>query len=378
MSPPERKTVASPPASDTGPDAVGNTTGVPGGKPPPPRPTTGPKAAWYRNDRFLYRLVAALTVAPILIAAVRDGLHGWVSTMDEAHTVISAKYALSFHPWLLGIYTDGSVWIHTAAFFAGPWWLWWISIALRVFGPVWGPLLAIAGLNALWILLAGWCVQRRLGPRAAMGALIFLGALTWALGTSAFHSPSGQVMIVPVFAAFCFVAWALAAGDEGVLWAFALITNFIVLDEVVLLRVVPVIAAVAVALWAFGLFRHRRLADPTWPQMRRRSLRALISAGVITVIMWVPSLVQEFTHHPGNLTNLWRIYGARPQVASVWGDAYGVLASFFTSPPFWLRGSRSSNLLMYSVPPGIGAQIVVGVLLGGLAIVLGTSGVPAA
>jgi hypothetical protein len=315
-----------------------------GGAPKRPR--------WARDDRFWYRVVAALTVAPIIIVTVRDGLGGWVPTFDEAHTVLRARYSLGFHPGLLGIYTDASNWIDSATYFPGPWWLWWMALPIRVLGSTWGPLVSIAVLNACWFLLAGWCVARRLGHRAAMGALVFLGALTWALGTSALHSASGQVMIVPVFAACCFIAWALAAGDEGVLPALALVTNFILLDEVVLVRLLPPIVATAAVIWVIGLVRTRSRAPRQWPRIRSRSIRAVLWSVLISAIMWIPSIVQQFTDDPGNLTNLWRVARATPTQSGVWGRAFDVLVAFFIRPPFWLRGSRTSNLLFYDPSPG--------------------------
>jgi len=303
------------------------------------------------DARFTYHLVAAATVAPILVAAVRDGLNGWVPAFDAANFVMSSRFSLGLHPSLVGIYSDASRWAGAPTFFPGPWSLWWMAMPIRILGPCWGPLLAMAVLQVGSILLAGWCVRRRLGPRAAMTALVFLGALTWALGTSALHSPVGQLMVVPMVAAFCFVAWALAAGDEGVLWAFALVTNFIILDEVVVVRLVPVIAAVALGLWLVGLARARRSDPDGWPLLRKRTLRAALLAGAVTTVMWIPPIVQQITNDPGNLTNLWRAATNGPPIASIPGRAYEVLISLFAVPPFWLRGSRASNQLIYTPPP---------------------------
>ncbi len=305
-----------------------------------------------RDDpRILYRVVATLVVVPILVATVRDGLDGWVPTFDAAHTVLRARYALGVPPHLLGIYTDASNWIDSPTYFPGPWWLWWMSIPIRVLGSIWGALLSVVLLNVAWILLAGWSVRRRLGPHAAMAALVFLGALTWSLGTSALHSPSGQVMIVPVFAAFLFIAWAVAAGDDGALPGFALITNFILLDEVVLVRIVPFVAFAALVLWGAGLVRaHTR--DPEGRRRRWiRARRAALVSAASTIVLWLPSIVQEFTNDPGNLTNLWRVAKAGPTESGVWGRAFDVMISFFVHPPFWLRGSRTSNLLFYDPSP---------------------------
>ncbi|HET8929945.1 MAG TPA: hypothetical protein VFN21_04735 [Acidimicrobiales bacterium] len=305
------------------------------------------RSTWYRDDRCWYLIVAVLTVLPILIIVIRAGLDGWAPTFDEAHTVLRARYSLGRDPGLLGIYTDASNWIDSPTYFPGPWWLWWMALPIRVLGATWGPLLAIASLNAFWFLLAGWSVKRRLGPRAAMAALVFLGALTWGLGNSVLLSASGQVMIVPVFAACCFVAWALAAGDEGVLPALALITNFILLDEVVLVRLLPPIIAAAVVIWGIGLYRVRARAPEQWPAVRSKSKRAVLWSVVISAVMWIPSIVQEFTDDPGNLTNLWRVAGSTPTQSGVWLRAYDVLVGFFVRPPFWLRGSRDSQMLFY-------------------------------
>lgn len=334
--------------------------------------STGPRrvgTSW-RSDASWYRVVAVLTIAPIVIAAIRDGLGGWVPTFDSANFTMWSRFSLGTHPYLVGIYTDASRWAGTATFFPGPWWLWWMAIPIRLLGPTWGPLLSVATLQSGWILLAGWSVKQRLGPRTAMAALVFLASLTWTLGTSAYHSPVGQVMIVPTFAAFLFIAWAVAAGDGRVLWAFALITNFIMLDEVVLVRVVPVVACAALGIWLVTLARSRRSDRASWPELRRRSVRSVIRAALITVAMWTPTMVQQVTHHPGNLTNLWRAAQANPTTTVIWGRAYEVLLSLFVEPPSWLHGSRTTNNLIYSPPPSSVTLVLASIVLAGLTMVL--------
>ncbi len=307
-------------------------------------------------------VVAVLLVAPIAVATIRAGLHGWVPAFDEAHTVLRARHSLGIPPLWLGIYTDASNWIDSATYFPGPWWLWWMALPIRVLGSTWGPLLSIAALNIVWLLGAAWAVRRRLGDRAAMAVLVFLAALVWGLGNAALYSASGQVMIVPAFAACLFIAWAVAAGDEGVLPVLALVTNFILLDEVVLVRLLPPIVVAAVGIWLVGLARSRN--RPGWPAERRRARRAAVWATVITGVMWIPSLIQQFTEDPGNLTNLWRVAREAPVQSGVWARAADVLIGFAIRPPFWLGGSRESNLLFYdAAQPGlVRITVAVGVL----------------
>lgn len=319
----------------------------------------------------VYRIVACLTAVSVLIGAVRAGLDGWMPVFDSAGTVLRARFALGMHPDLLGIYTDASNWAGAPTFFPGPWWLWWMSIPIRILGPNWGPLLSIAALNIIWILAGGWAVKRAVGPRAATAALIFLAALIWSLGIATTYSPSGQVMIVIPFAAFVFVAWALAVGDETVLPVFAVLVNFLLLDEVVLIRIVPMIAVAACVVWAAGLLHARRHDRAAWMQRRRRVARSVVATVVIGLVAWAPTLIQQVTHHPGNLTNLWRANAASPPVASMWGRAWEILVSLFVRPPFWLRGSRTRNALLYTPPPSTIAVILVTLALVGLIAVLG-------
>jgi len=272
------------------------------------------------------------------------------------------------------MYTDASKWIGATTYFPGPWQLWWMSIPIRVLGTTWGPLLSMAVLNSGWFLLAGWFVRRRLGDRAAMGALIFLAALTWTLGTGAMYSPVPMVMIVPAFAAFCFGCWALAAGDEGVLPLLILLTNFLLLDHLALTLLVSVIVGAALLMWAIGLVVARQAEHTTWAPRRRRARRAVLVAGAITLVMWLPPIIQELRNEPGNLTNLSRAAAARPPQDPIWGTAYGALTAFFAKPPFWLHGSRTHSALMFNaLPPSGTAQIVTSGVLGLCAIGLGWS-----
>ncbi len=321
-------------------------------------------------DKWMFRVVGVLTVAPIVIGALRAGLSGWVPALDAAHTVTAAKYSLGRDPLLVGMYTDAANWIDTSVYFPGPWLLWWMAIPVRVLGATWGPLLSMAALNSGWIVLAAWAVRRRLGYRRGALALVFMGATIWTFGNALFYSPVPMLMVVPAFMALVFVAWAVAAGDGGVLWLLALLTNFVLLDHLVLTAVVPPIVIAALVCWGVGVARDHRRDPPGRPGLRRRTVREAGSALVVTLVMWLPSLVQQVTADPGNLTNLWRANAASPPVTAMWGRAWGALLRMFTEPPFWLHGSRTRNLLLHDPSPAT-THLVVGsvALLGTLAVV---------
>lgn len=315
---------------------------------------------------MLYRLAALCAVAPILVAALRAGLHGWVPTGDEAHTVLTARFALSWHPQLVGMFTDAAHWIDTTAHFPGPWQLWWMTPAVRILGPTWGTLASMALLNVLWILLAGWCVKRSFGARTAIFALVFLAMLEWTFGNAVYFSPLPMVMVAPAFAAFLFIAWCVAAGRTVALVPLAVSANFLVLDHLVLTPVVPPIALAALVLWAAGTIRRHRVDVAGRQRLRRSTRRATVGAAVVTIVAWIPPLIEQATSEPGNLRALWRANAARPSLSPMWGRGYEALIGLLATPPSWFRGSRHTNLLVYGTPLSTATLVCASIVLIGL------------
>jgi hypothetical protein len=320
------------------------------------------------RDRTLYRLVAVLGVVPIVVEVVRRGVTGWIPALDAAPTVLRAKYALGTSPTLVGMFTDSSRYTDATTYFPAAWQLYWLWAPIRLLGATWGPLVGMGLLNIGWLLLAGWFVERRLGYRAGAAALVFVASSNWVLSPALLVSPVPMVMVLPAFAAFLFGAWALAAGDEGVLPLFAVVANFLILDHLVLTLLVPVIGLVAVGCWAIGLALEWRARDArTWPARRRRSRRALLGALAVTALMWLPVAIQQFTHTPGNLTNLWRAGRSQPDAVLSVSTAVEKWLSLFVAPDFWLRPSRTTSYLLSSAPPpSTAALVAVVVVLGGL------------
>ncbi len=324
------------------------------------------------RDRWVYRAIAALTIAPIWISAIRSGLQGWIPTNDAAAAVLRAKHSLGAHPTLVGLYAwPSSHVIDVTTYTAGPWQLWWMSVPVKVLGASWGPLLSMALLNSLFLVLAAWCVRRRLGDRSAMLALVLLALLLWSFGANAFHSPVPVVAVAAPFAAFCFAAWALAAGDEGVLGVFAGLASYLVLCHPSTTLLVPAIGVSALVIGIVALWKDRRRDPEGWPTRRRRSWRSVLIALGVTVVLWIPSLIQEFTTSPGNLTHLYRASSQLPSWMSLRRSIASTFA-LFTGTPFWFRGSTDHSFLTSTAGiPSLAATVLTAVALGVIIVVLG-------
>jgi hypothetical protein len=324
-----------------------------------------PARARFRSvsDRTAYRVALGLVLLPIVIETVRAGRSGWVPARDAAPTVFRAEFALGLHPTLVGMYTDASHWTGIPTYFPGAWQLYWMWVPIKLLGTSWGPLVAMALLNGLWVCLAGWFVQRRLGRRAAVGALTLLAALLYVLTPALSVSPVPMVMVLPPFAAFCFGVWALAAGDDGVLPALALVASFLLLDHLVLVLLVPVLLAFGIASWAVGLIVERRRDRPDWSAKRRTAVRALAGAVVVTVVLWSPALAQQLVGDSGNLGNLVRASGSQPGATMSFWDGLRRWLDLFTPPDFWSRASREHSYLVSQGPPPAPLAVVGAVLV---------------
>lgn len=326
---------------------------------------------WRPNERWWWPTAVVLTVLPIVVATIRAARSGWIPAGDAAATVLRAG-AVSFRsPSLVGMFTDASHWARHPTFFPGPWQLWWMAPPVRVLGSTWGPTLSMALLNALWMLLVAWVLRRRFGASTAVAALGFLGILLWTLSMNAVFSPIPMVMIVPAFAAFMFLTWAVAAGDDAALGWFALSANFCLLGHLVLTIVVPLVGGVGIALWCAGRFHERRTGASPGPVIRRTRRRGLVAAVVVTAVMWLPALVQQLTTQPGNLSNLLHAQANRPRVAASWHRGLSILVDLFSPGDPWVsRSSIRRGLVprIQSVPPLTTTRVVV-FILAGLAVI---------
>lgn len=292
----------------------------------------------YRSSRYRIALVAAAcaTVIPVFVAAVRAGLNGFYPTRDVASIVLRARDTMSLQPPLIGMWSAGSSWAGHEIHFPGAIQLYVLALPTQLLGNSWGPLLAMATLNSAWLLLAGWLIYRRLGPQGAVVGFMFLAVFVWSLGSENLIDLAPMQMVTIPFLTFLIAVWVVADGDRGAIPALAIVANYLYLSHLVLTLLVPVIGLCAVGgqiLWAC---RRRRTHDGQ-PGLGLR--RPLSAAFAITVVMWLPSVIQEFRVNPGNLTLLFKAAGEDRYKIDSLSMGVRVMTDLIAKPQFWLRGS---------------------------------------
>ena len=298
------------------------------------------------RNRILLVVVMVATIVPFFWAAIRDARNGFYPTLDVASTVVRARATFSAHPPLLGMWSSGSSWAGHEIHFPAPTLLWFLAGPTHLFGNTWGPLLAMALLNAFWVSLAIYLVYRRVGVNAALITALFFNLFIWSIGSENLIDARPMEMVTIPFLCFLFLTWLVASGEIDALPGFALVANFLFLNHLVLAIQVPVIsmcAGTGIVLWIRRTRREQRnvaggdTAVSPFKRLRRRSLQAL----AITFILWLPALIQQITTSPGNLNLLLSASRQHRLPVGSYVVGYNTTIRLIARPSFWFRGRFS-------------------------------------
>ncbi len=345
---------------------------------PPQPPADGPGVADTapRGSRILLLVGAVASVVPFFWAAIRDGRNGFYPTLDVAATIIRARATFSAHPPLYGMWSSGSSWAGHEIHFPGPILLYLLAIPVHVLGNSWGTLLGMAVINAGFVVMTGWVIHRRLGVRAALLGFLLLNVFTWSIGSENLVDARPMEMVTIPFLCFLLLVWLVTAGEFDALPALAITANYLFLNHLVMALQVPVIglcAAVGVVLWV-RRERPRRApphsGDGPAPSFRRLRRRLLQTAG-ITLVMWLPTLIQQFTNQPGNLRLLLSASGQHRDPVGSYVVGYNATIRLIAKPTFWFRGRFDDPDFPLGLQSLTVWDVVVGVILAGLIVGLG-------
>lgn len=318
--------------------AMTSTESVPApGKAPAAAPPTA-TAPISQHGRALFRAAALLTVLPIVVAAVRHGLNGWIPVGDAATTAVRANDVFSRHFPLVGMWSSASSWAGRPINFPGALQLYVMAVPMRLLGNTWGVLVGIATINTAALLTSCWLIRRRVGYRSATVACVFIASFVWTLGSEVLVDMTPMQMVtVPCMLLFVAV-WSVGDGDTAALPVLAFVANYLLLDHLTLSALVPTMIVVAAALLAMHLRRQRADNPELWPDVRLQTIRATGWALLITLLAWTPPLIQQFTGSPPhNLTNLYEASKVTPPHVVKWGQAVSALGAVIAAPPWWLR-----------------------------------------
>jgi hypothetical protein len=272
-----------------------------------------------RTNRWLTVVVLVLVLAPALAACISVIGQHWHAGGDQALELLRIRDVGTRHTPLVGAWSRWG-WAHP-----GPVLFWMLAPFYRLFGET-GVLVGMGVLNGLAIAGVVLVAHRRGGPTLAALAGVMVALLVRSLGVSLIVDIWNPLAAFFPFVLFLMLAWAVLCRDWAMLPIAVFVGSFVVqIHAGYLPLVVPLLLFVSVFA-AIALVRSRR---PRW----------LVAAGVVALVVWLPSLVQQMASKNGNLAALFS-YIRRPGEATAgWTTAFGTFGAQFRPVTSWVDGS---------------------------------------
>lgn len=246
------------------------------------------------------RLVASAAVAggaiPLIVAAVVLHAKHWYPIGDLAQAELRVR-SFWAHPPLIG--AAGRIGtLAERGSHPGPAMFWALWPGYRIFGgSSWALEVSVLLLDVVFLAAIGAVVRRRGGSTLVLVVVTATAALLWRFGIVVLVQPWNPYTPLVPFALFVVLVWSVLCDDIAMLpWA-VVVGSYCVQCHVGYIPLVVVLLGLGVVWAAVDGRRHHSIRLGWWI--------ASVAAGVV---MWIPPIIDQLTHDPGNLRILWRYF----------------------------------------------------------------------
>ena len=244
--------------------------------------------------RWLVPSVVVAVALPVLVAAIAQRDAQWHPVYDLAMTELRVRDVGGPHTPLIGL--QGR--IGPTGSHPGPISFYLLAPAYRLLGSsAFALQAATAMFHATAVLTAVLVAARRRDGRVVAGLGLLLVLLVQGYGLGALIEPWNPQLPVLWFAAFLVAAWAVVDGDLPMLLPAVFAASICAQTHVPYLAVTAGLGA-GLALAAMAWVRSGRADDG------RGGARWLLLAVGVGTLLWVPPLIDQAIHDPGNLRQL--------------------------------------------------------------------------
>jgi hypothetical protein len=148
------------------------------------------------------------------------------------------------------------------------------------------------------------------------------------------------------FLFFVLCCWALAVGELWYLVGSVVVGSFLIQTHLGYAPVVGTLVFVGLVTYLFDTRRWWVGAGAVERGQRWRKLRRVGSVAVFSgVVIWLPPVIEQLTHEPGNLGETVAYFGEGTADTVPLADAAGVMALELGGYPPWAGGSEPTNAL---------------------------------
>jgi hypothetical protein len=264
------------------------------------------------QSRTIVAALAALLILPLFVALVGFHRPTWTPVLDLAQTELRVRDVGTSNTPLIGlpgrILYDGQQGSHPGplSFFA-------LAPAYRLLGST--PFALQAGTVAVHAgaIVAALLIARRRGGRALMiGVAAALALLINGFGVTTLTEPWNPYLPLLWWVVVVLAVWSVVCGDIALLPVAVIAGSFCAQTHVPYL----VLCLGAGALATAAAIVYFRRGDPA---ARRSILRWTGLSAAIGVLAWLPPIVDQLRHRPGNLSILLNYFTRTPSTEPVVG-----------------------------------------------------------
>jgi hypothetical protein len=306
-----------------------------------------------RSTVAVVGLLVVLAI-PLVVALIVLRAHRWYPVAELAQTELRLRDVGTRHIPLTGVFSPRIAGFDGTTSHPGPLPLLLMWPAYQLLGATSWAMQAASVLThvaAMGVCL--WIARRRGGLPVVLGCAVLLAVLVGAYGASTLTQAWNPYLPLLWWAAFLLAVWSVVCGDLPLLPVACFAGSYCTQSHVAY-------AGITVALLGLGV-----VVTIVRTAVRRRrggtagsTGRWLAAGSLVLVAVWLPPVLDEVIHDPGNLSALWDYF--RDADAPVIGTAKGVRVLLVHLNP-WRLPARELVLTM-----GIGRSAEVGVATGSL------------
>lgn len=312
--------------------------------------------------------LCVVSAIPVVVGAAREMAIGWIPEGDDAMLVTRIHDVFSSHPPLQGMrstsnFFDAQLSNHHPGplefYLDAP-----ISALTGYSGP--GIITAVALLNIACVIGAVILAHRMRGFRTALPVTGALLLAQWQLGPDVLARPlnpsAGTLPILLMIVG----AWSVLDRDPQGLWVTLLAGSFAAQTELAFCPLVVAVVGLACLTTWVRAARARRKWRPGRSRTAVRAHRKRLSLTVgLTLLAWLPSIIELFVIHPNNLQLVLRLLtnssGSRGRSTGVSGGS-GYMVGHL-SPTEFARFGTDIGHAPAGLAIGLGMVVVVVLLL---------------
>jgi hypothetical protein len=266
---------------------------------------TEPEAEAPRPDRAFVAGLTALVALPLIVGTVALRRPPWSPVLDLAMTELRVRDVGTADTPLIGlpgrIGGDGVQGSHP-----GPLSFWLLAPGYRLFGATgWALHAATAVLDLVAISIALVLGHRIGGRRLAVTVAVALSLLIVGYGLGPLLEPWNPYVPLLWWVVFLLSIWAVLLGDRPALLVAVVSGSLCAQTHVPYLSLCLGLGVLA----AVGLV----LASRRHPDERAATLRWVLGAVALGVVLWVPPTIDQLAEDPGNYQLLLDHFGSPPE-----------------------------------------------------------------